>query len=1590
MFYIFNFIVLNLIIVRSQLNLYYTNLLGQNNNLLQYNCLRLVINSRESGRNEIEQHFHGNDISSNKPENYFIIPEIDKINQEIMFYCMNEYSSKFDIEEKENYFSKLTFEELAKEKISIKQLYLWSASFDLIENYQFYLNKFDFSLSKEIFYNCTLPRFGPQCQYQFDYHYSNFDEIVDKYYKNNEYEPNTLTCYKHLNCSSLCLDWSEICDGKMNCLNGGQDEEHCWQLEINECNDNEYRCFNGQCIPKKFYEDGKSIFDCLDASDEIFRLSVPNECDRNRPTVACEDRICKENSLTSSCNNKRNYLLIKSLFSLEDKTISEECWFAIKCIFNELSCKDDLRLKTFIDTCPEMFYIPNYPIVFGHTYIAVKKSDLNQILNGGSFPLYICYNHYSYDTALNKFSEILFNNRTCVKSDRFRPAPYASDDKLITKYYKFLVHMYTVLNQYRLILNYTSIICNQSNMYQCFNSSKCILIDRFFDSYNDCPLSDDESMFTTLRRVNITKLNKTHFYCQSERMYFLQSFINDGYCDCPDYDIHRCTDENVGIEDSSKDILFQTICDGFQELLPIVIQNKTHTDETECEKWECDNVYTHCDGVWNCLNGLDEIGCDSLSRSMCSLNQHVCISLLTYRLICLDINKVNDGNLDCIGGTDEPRRIIHPPRVSGGALYYNPSHGLLRYEYKFACMNQTISPEIVPSMLCDGHNACNYGDDEKFCVADQTRSNTSAICFPKDIPLGYNTVQLLCAFLGMKFKRSIIYFKVNNFIKSRNKINENVLSSSISPQEKNLCHRGLNLRINEINLLCLCPPSYYGDNCQYQNERLSLAIQFQSLSDSWQTQLAIIISLIDDSDQRIIHSYEQINYFVLKKCRTKYQFNLLYSTRPKDSTKNYSIHIDFYEKKSLIHRGSLLFPILFPFLPVYRLALIVDIPRIMKNEKICSNEKCNHGKCIKYSNTLKEITFCQCDEGWSGKYCHIQFKCTCSSDSLCLGISAINNRSICICPLNKFGPRCFLTVQINNYTRCENGGEYIRNNDDDKISDEQFLCICPNGYSGDRCEIVDNQINLSFDKNITLLQDIFIHFIEVIENASHIRSTTFRRISFVEDIINITWSKPFHIVFVDISNHTYYLILVQNIYFRSRNISKQINPFDRCPHINELFNETFIQWHLIRRIKSYHLPCQNQSLNLSCFYDDIHFCLCYQFGEKRLANCFRFDHNMKFDCSGQNKCENGGQCFQGHPECSTESICICPSCYFGQLCQLTTNGFGLSLDVILGYQIFPHVRIDDQPLIIKLSFALTIILIITGFVNGILSLITFLNETVCEVGCGLYLLSSSITTLLITIMFGLKYFILLYSHMSMITNQTFLTVQCYSFDFILRIFLSLDQWLNACIAIERTITVIKGAGFNKKKSKRTAKLMIIILLIIIIISYIHDPIHRKVIDEIDNSDSRQDRIWCIVNYSSDLKIYNSFIHTFHFLGPFIINFLSVIILILKKTRQQSNLHKQQPYKDILHKTIKEHKQLLTAPIILIILSLPRLILLFISRCMKSAGDVWLFLCGYFISFIPPILTFLIFILPSTFYKDTFRSTIKRYAINILRWFGFIQ
>ena len=103
-------------------------------------------------------------------------------------------------------------------------------------------------------------------------------------------------------------------------------------------------------------------------------------------------------------------------------------------------------------------------------------------------------------------------------------------------------------------------------------------------------------------------------------------------------------------------------------------------------------------------------------------------------------------------------------------------------------------------------------------------------------------------------------------------------------------------------------------------------------------------------------------------------------------------------------------------------------------------------------------------------------------------------------------------------------------------------------------------------------------------------------------------------------------------------------------------------------------------------------------------------------------------------------------------------------------------------------------------------MITFKNKKLQEVGCGLYLFGSSITTLLTMILFVLKFGILILEKMKLISNRSFLKIQCISLDYLLYLCLNMNQWLNACVAFERTYTTIKGTNFEKRKKETSCKI----------------------------------------------------------------------------------------------------------------------------------------------------------------------------------------
>ncbi|CAF3532752.1 unnamed protein product [Rotaria socialis] len=113
----------------------------------------------------------------------------------------------------------------------------------------------------------------------------------------------------------------------------------------------------------------------------------------------------------------------------------------------------------------------------------------------------------------------------------------------------------------------------------------------------------------------------------------------------------------------------------------------------------------------------------------------------------------------------------------------------------------------------------------------------------------------------------------------------------------------------------------------------------------------MIALLIDnDNDVQVISSYDQFNFLNTNNCEQNLNFSLTYLTKPNNSSKNYSIRFDLFKKDPQIYVSSRHFKIRFPFLRVYRMAVVLTVPMDSVSGSSDCPLQCHNGECIQYMN----------------------------------------------------------------------------------------------------------------------------------------------------------------------------------------------------------------------------------------------------------------------------------------------------------------------------------------------------------------------------------------------------------------------------------------------------------------------------------------------------------------------------------------------------------------------------------------------------------------------------------------------------------------
>ncbi|UJR18115.1 hypothetical protein I4U23_005015 [Adineta vaga] len=1173
------FIILLIPTVKNQFNLYNTD--QNQNSFLYFDCLQYFIQLKFDFLSESKE---------------FSLPF------QTISYCIRPVANEIDNDQSINeIFTSYTFDQLIQMNITIEDLLKWSISFDMMENYQEYLNTLDPILSTHVLNNCSNRWFGSYCQYRinqnsvqyFVSHVFNGKErqIADQLLSTHR------VCYTLLKCNR-CLDWREIYDGKIDCTIDGIDEENCLSLEMNECNENEYRCHNGLCIPKDFLDDYSFSPDCLDGADEYIPNQMSNTlstypgCYRD-PSFRCEEshhplRLksfpCGDGETLftfASCANGRHFLEFEILYSFDqNNALSFNCWLLLYCAtafdrqFDQCKtiCKSYECSYNLSEQCHSTYiFFPQTAILHNHIRFAYATNETirRKRYQRALLPHFVCY---EFQRCPFLIPTLFINGLPCQRTLELN----------IKQYYEIDQYFRACINEYK---------TKKSTLIQCSNTGKFISKYRLLDGIIDCYNATDEN------GIDGCSLNDPYrFVCSSEKKCISRVAKYDSVPDCfKDEDERRYKKIRFS---------FQELCNGFTHMNREIIDNQTETDETNCDEWPCDNLYTRCDKAWSCLNGADESKCTALQ---CSPTDDTipCISPYNFTEFCLPISRANDGIIDCLGSSDE--RSYCRSKYEGQLL--NP----------YRCWNDSkcIQAEVI----------CLKG----FCPFEDLSNQC------KENHLDYLILSMKKDYHRSQFPYEKFFFLEDQNISLRSfeqkfPIEEIVSDSYLIQFDHWKCNRGIPVEMNNT-YRCFCPPSYYGNQCQFQSQRVSLTLQIRKIcAPSCHGVFQLLLTLFDN--KQMIHSQEQLTYHTTTDCKRKLNSYLLYNQRAKDLKKNYSIRIDVYNKISISYYASWFYSIPFQFLPVNRIAMLLIIPATPMIYSKCS-KSCIHGHC---------------------------------------------SLSTCLCPLNETGPRCLLP-SICQKVSCPDKNEICIPLD---RPDNRYICYCWARFPGDYCEKTF-RMEVSFSK-LAIPQIFLAHIIEAKSDSEISSKTTSIRIRQDQDEGMIIIQKYlFNLLFIQIHDQ-YYLAMKSNRQLLS-GTKLILDPSYHCPHIRELLDTRLIPYPLLRRAKFYHRICR-QRLDLHCFHDQEELlCLCTK---ERHANCLNFDFNLTYNCDGLSDCQNNAKCFQDSDLCPNWILCECSECFYGSKCQFTTKGFGLSLDAILGYSIRPHLSLHRQFNIIKITLMIII------------------------------------------------------------------------------------------------------------------------------------------------------------------------------------------------------------------------------------------------------------------------------------------------------------
>ncbi|CAF1433313.1 unnamed protein product [Adineta steineri] len=1060
-------------------------------------------------------------------------------------------------------------------------------------------------------------------------------------------------------------------------------------------------------------------------------------------------------------------------------------------------------------------------------------------------------------------------------------------------------------------------------------------------------------------------------------------------------------------------------------------------EQWQCHTGQCINVTWVLDGEWDCKDASDEeslffynhsfslrnlqvISLDLLKdkfeslygitkqpfSKICNLTtEFPCFRVnasnslynITFERPCINLQQIGDERIDCIGGIDERNTIQHCnyPTMLGNDFLCITSNTCIDksnlckitcpnpLDNHLLCSTVLLQPDcslylnmicmdgkcVEKSDICNRRHDCYYGEDEYMCDRSILKQQDS-------IKIPYRSLKESMA-KNMYQKIDLPKLPISSNSISNSIIQEKTLmiTPETIPTSSNIsyyCNRGVGVFLHNKSISCFCPPFYYGDKCQYYSDRFSIILHLNLSQSAYKEStnytilLKLLVLFLYENQTLDIHEYhvrpafeminfkKKIGYFLYSRSKQLLQNKIKrYFNRSNIINEHpYSIRIEIYElkinmKPKLIAIWKYL--IYFDYLPSYRLTKVLRLIQLNNIKNPCSRNPCNSNEeCYPLMNQISNY-ICLCSNNLTGNNCldtnQMCIEGFCALNSLCKpdyrNILNGNEIPYCVCPLNQYGRRCNLFYDKCLSNPCQNNGICLISSKPD-----QFSCKCSSQFYGDLCELQTQAVTLFLNESVyhegAVIQYFHINFLSLDLILTH--QGVFRHLPNILSYFYMTKTAPDIIIVKLYSNNEMKLYLISlQLNVISINETTFINETNHCKHVRSLDqgNQEEISSF------NYHHLCINRH-NLTCFIDDIYLCICNE--NHTRVECFGYDINLD-QCSF---CLNNGKCLKGNQLQTNEFICLCSQCNRGSLCQFNTDVQSFSLDSLLIENKF------DMKIVYLL---VAIIIFIIGILNNYITLITFKRPNLFKIGVGKYLFLLSFISQCSLLSLLIK---TLQSIFELFLND----LSCKIIAFLLSVFTRYSFWLISWATLDRLYSILFPFS-NLLKKSCTTYIISIITLIIVGIMHIHELLFYIIVKD------PHGQIICVANFTRNISVYNRITVLIHYMVPFAIQIISITILIYTaaQTRLRATRNSKTTFTKVFKQQFNNYKELYVTPSIIILSSLPQVILAFSLNCNEPLQ--WqrhALLIVYFLSYIPQLLGFILFILPSRKFLKEFRET----------------